>query len=310
MARLLVPLAALLVSLGCTEPVTREYRWPVFGEPLALTLHAAHPESAERIVEGMRLQTRRVEELLHPETGELAVLNRTAPEEPYPVEDRDLYVAIKGAIDYARASGGDYDPTGGSGFRGVSLFPEAHAVRLRPGGRLDLDGIRDGLALDSAARALTLVGSRGAVLRKGRGLRTWGSSPAGEPWRVVVADPRGSGGTLGTFDLDNRCAGIVAGDGTDVRVAVATAGAAVDATALAAALAAGGSLRVGRLLGKTHRVEAWLLVEGDGRPYVLASASLEGRVELSPEIAAEVGGRVRFLLPPETLDLPALGFGT
>ena len=36
-------------------------------------------------------------------------------------------------------------------------------------------------------------------------------------------------------------------------------------------------------------------------PYLLASVSLEGRLELSPELAAEIEGDVRYLLPPQRM---------
>jgi len=77
-----------------------------------------------------------------------------------------------------------------------------------------------------------------------------------------------------------------------------TAEGAADAAPLAQALAVGGTMGAGALQGKTYRVEAILLVDGEGEPYVLASASLR-----------EIDGRVRYILPPQTIEVN-LKFGT
>ena len=43
-------------------------------------------------------------------------------------------------------------------------------------------------------------------------------------------------------------------------------------------------------------------MRADGEtPYLIASASLEGRMDLSAELNRETGGEVRYLLPPESL---------
>ena len=90
---------------------------------------------------------------------------------------------------------------------------------------------------------------------------------------------------------------------SDVVVAVAIADSAADAIAISRALLVGGLSRAGLMLSeKTRRVEAVLVVAGDGEPYVLASASLRDRVELSAALAAEAPGGLRFLLPPAELE--------
>ena len=73
---------------------------------------------------------------------------------------------------------------------------------------------------------------------------------------------------------------------------------------MSTALFVGGVHRAAELLGRTNRVEAVLLVEGDGAPRLLASASLAGKLELSPELEAEIVGGIRYLLPPQSIDLP------
>jgi hypothetical protein len=57
-------------------------------------------------------------------------------------------------------------------------------------------------------------------------------------------------------------------------------------------------------VARARRVEALLLVAGPEGPYLLASASLRGRVEALPELSREIEGRVRFLLPPQPLQQP------
>ena len=114
---------------------------------------------------------------------------------------------------------------------------------------------------------------------------TGGDASDLEP-RIVVLDPR-----TGKPPTSN------------VLVAVAIADGAADAAALAQSLAVGGTLGAGALFNKTRRVEAILLVDGDGGPYLLVSASLRDRVHLSESLLQEVGGRVRYILPPESIDV-------
>jgi len=208
------------------------------------------------------------------------------------------------------------------GWSDVVLLPEAHAVRFRREGlQLDLAAMADGLALDLAVRAFSRVGSRAGVLSLRGVAQVWGASPGGKGWEVPLPDPRDPDVTLARVRVDNRAIGVsssrtpVGGErqlldprtgrppSGNVRVAVAVAEGAADAAALAQALAVGGTLAGGSMLAKTRRVEAVLVVDGDGRPFVLASASLRGRLQLGDELQREVGGRVRYILPPQTLDV-------
>ena len=87
-----------------------------------------------------------------------------------------------------------------------------------------------------------------------------------------------------------------------VIAAIAIADSAGDADAMSTALHASGYRRAADLLSRTRRVEAVLLVEGETGPYVLASGSLRDVLKLPPMVAQEVGGQVRFLLPPQQLE--------
>ena len=76
-----------------------------------------------------------------------------------------------------------------------------------------------------------------------------------------------------------------------------------DAEAFATALAASTYQAATDLLGRMRKVEAALLIRDGESLYLLASASLRGRLQLEPDFEAEIGGDVRYLLPP--VDFPA-----
>ena len=102
------------------------------------------------------------------------------------------------------------------------------------------------------------------------------------------------------------------GEGADVTTIVAlaegpptavvtTADSSADAAALCQAIFVSGSLEGPDIFRKMARAEAVLLVRTDGgAPYLVASASLLGRIELAPELETEIGGDVRYLLPPDS----------
>lgn len=209
------------------------------------------------------------------------------------------------------------------GWQKVAVADEARAIRFRaPGMRLDLGGLAKGLALDVAARAFARPGCLGGLLTLGGNAYAWGEAPGGESWSVRLPDPRDPGRPLLTVRATNRgvaVAGQVAPllppperaarvvldpatgfpAATDLIAAVGLADSGADADALSTALYVAGSTRGVELLRKMRQVEAVLIVEGDrDGPYVLASASLRGRLELSETLAGETGGRVRYLLPP------------
>jgi thiamine biosynthesis lipoprotein len=214
----------------------------------------------------------------------------------------------------------------GVGWQNVAVASEKRAVRFRRDRmRLDLGGVARGFALDVAARAFARPGVLGGVVRTGGNLYAWGEAPGRKAWIVEVPDPREEGGQLLRLGLTNRGVAVsghpalpaVAGGGagrtildpadgrpaaSDLLAAVAIADSGADADALATALFVAGSMRGAEILQKMRRVEAVMVVRGDGGPpQVLASASLRGRLELSESLAAESGGEVRYLLPPESL---------
>ena len=209
------------------------------------------------------------------------------------------------------------------GWPQVILEREALSVRFRgPGIELDLGGIVHGYALDVAARNFALPGSLAGRLHLGNHLYVWGLPPEQSTWTVRLDDPREADRPLARLTVASSrgialcgppsgAAGATREAGppvidprtgrppaSDVLVAVAVADSTADADAISTALFVGGSGRAGALLSKTRRVEAILLVRGERAVYLLASASLRGRFEPSPELANEAAGRVRYLLPP------------
>ena len=56
------------------------------------------------------------------------------------------------------------------------------------------------------------------------------------------------------------------------------------------------------MLQRARRLEAILLVEGDDGPVLLVSGSLRNRFTVDPGFADRIDGRVRFILPPTTLE--------
>ena len=159
--------------------------------------------------------------------------------------------------------------------------------------------------------------SIGALLKQGNNLYAWGAPPGQPGWTVPLPDPRAPGRLLGSVQAANRGVAVSGHEGLrlngpvdprtgrpaagDLLAAVAMADSGADADAMSTALFVAGSRAGGQLLSKTQRVEAILLVEGNGEPYLLVSASLAERVRFSPELLDEVGGRVRFILPPQRL---------
>ncbi len=267
----------------------------------------------------------------------LARLNREAPHGYHSIEDVDLYRAVQLALDYARASRGAFDPTVGRlgrlyeggqptagelalaledvGWEWVAVAREAHAIRFRrPGVELDLGGISKGYALHIAARGLAKSGSYAGLFVLGGNAYAWSTPPDGDGWAVPLADPRSPDRTLLTLRIANRGVAVAgqrkAGAETlfdpltglpvdgDVILAIGTAHTAGDADAFATALAASTYQAATDLIGRMRKVEAALLVRDGAEVYLLASASLRGRLELGSEFDAEIGGDVRYLLPP------------
>ncbi len=210
------------------------------------------------------------------------------------------------------------------GWEKVTLEPEAHAVQFRtPGLQVDLGAVAHGCALDWAARTYARPGSIGGLLRLDGIYYAWESPPGADDWPVSIPDPREPGRELLQLRVSNRSVAVVGQPrptterdlgpplldprtgrpvATDLLAVVVTADSAANAAALGQALYISGSLQGPKFFDKTRRTEAVLLVRADGsKPYLVASASIEKRITLSPELEAETDGQIRYLLPPASL---------
>jgi len=207
----------------------------------------------------------------------------------------------------------------------VTTAPEAKAFHFRrPRMEVSLGDLPGAFALDAGARTFSRIGAVGGLLELGSNIYVWGAPPDRPTWTVDLRDPRAPQLRLGRLQVDNRGVAITGADpqrpglldarsgrpaATDVLAAVAIADSTADAAAMSSALFVAGSKDGADMLSKTRRLEAIMLVEGNGTRYVLASATLQGRLELSAELEQETGGQVRYLLPPRDLEGSGLPFG-
>ena len=180
-----------------------------------------------------------------------------------------------------------------------------------------------------AARMFSHVGCRAGLLDLGGNLYAWNRPPDQPAWTVGIRHPDDTERLIGTLQLanrgvatsSNRLNSFTAGDTTyghimaaatgqpavsDVIQATVIADSATDADALATAMIVAGSKRAAEWLERATRVEAVLLVEGREGPFLLASTSLRDVLQIEPGFLQEVGGTIRFLLPPEQLGLTNL----
>jgi FAD:protein FMN transferase len=173
--------------------------------------------------------------------SELSALNAAAG--TWAAAGPRLVEALRAALEARAASGGRYDPTvlpavvaagydrsfedlgdarppapiaGWRAGAAVEVDPARGRARVAAGAAVDLGGIGKGW---SAARALEAMraawpGLPGGLVDLGGDIAVWGRPPGGGAWRVAVADPRRSGGHLGTLHV---AGGGVATSGRDRR---------------------------------------------------------------------------------------------
>jgi len=306
-------LFALAACASCVEPGHERAEWITDGVAASAEVHTTLRADAVPLLREMERRLGAGIARLEPQAAESAIgrLNRATRGELQRVDDLDAFRCLALALAYARASDGAYDPTLGApaGWRQVALARELRAVRLPESTlALDLGEVGHGCALDWAARVFARPGTRAGVLRLGQAIWAWREPPDSATWRVRVPDPRDPRRSLLTIRVANRALATAGRSGfraaaatpsSDVRAALALAGSAADAAALAQVLLAAGSLEAARTLERTRGAEALLVVDArGGRPFVLVSAALEGHVEPSAELVSETAADLRFLLPP------------
>lgn len=344
-ARLMCYLIAIALAplYACVDPGHAERRLEVFGTTADVEIHGTSVRVAERVSDDIVAALTTVDGSLsnwRDDSG-VARLNREARIAPVVIEDHELYRCIKLAREYARRTGGAFDPTVGPltrlygvrppadhepgpgsvaaalehvGWEKLEVIDEMRAVRfLDPDMEVDLGGLARGHAVDVGARNFAVVGITAGRVRVGGTVYGWGTPPGDTPWSVELPGPGKAGGVLGRVWLADRAVSVTsAADGifdpatgmpaaTDVLLAAVVADSAVEADALGTAFYGAGSLRTGEILGRTRRVEAILVVEGARGPSMLVSTSLKGRLEVDPAWVERFEGRVRYILPPGRL---------
>ncbi len=181
----------------------------LMGTVLEATVHA-EPAIAAPAIAAAFAEVARLEDLMstfRPES-ELSLVNREAARRPVPVSP-ETFECVAAAIEYARRSGGAFDPTlRADGWKRVALDPAARTIAFRdaPAGlALDLGGIAKGYALDRAAAILRARGASRALLSFGGQVLALDPPPGAPAWIVAVADPRGGpdADAIGFFEVAN-----------------------------------------------------------------------------------------------------------
>lgn len=98
----------------------------------------------------------------------------------------------------------------------IEIDRDSGRARVERGAAVDLGGIGKGF---SATRALNAMRTAwpalaGGLVDLGGDIAVWGTPPEGGLWRIVVVDPRGYKGVVGTLEL---ASGGVATSGRDIR---------------------------------------------------------------------------------------------
>lgn len=271
---------------------TEALRGAAFGTGWSVTLPAGR--GAERYRRALEAILSEVDRQMSPWRADtvLSGFNRgQAPALELPSHMANVTAA---ALDLARDSGGQFDPSVGPlvarwGFGPITegaapdwralALDNGHLSRAHPGVTLDLCGIAKGYALDLMAEQL-LQHESDLLIDLGGELRGHGLHPSGRPWQVAIEDPRpGASGLRGVIGLEG---------------AVATSGIAVQSYALdgrryghiidpATAEPVSGSL-----LSVT--VRSGTAMQADGWATALFAAGAQG-----PELARQAGLDALFL---------------
>lgn len=173
------------------------------------------------------------------ETSEIGQINLLAGKEPYKNMSPEISGYLTDILDIADKSGGALDPTIGNvsrlwDFAGVDErlpMPEEIAVVLEKTGweklviaensiflpegmSLDLGAVGKGIGADRAAEFVkSQEGIEGAVIALGGSIALIGSRPDRAPWKLAIANPRGTEGEiLGVLKLSGECFVSTSGD--------------------------------------------------------------------------------------------------
>jgi len=188
----------------------------IMGTRISMELWADDPALANRAIEAVLAEMRRVDELMstYKPTSELSRVNAEAALHAVPITP-ELFKLLQTSLEYSRVTEGAFDITyasvgylydfhkrvhpseaaiekalPGIDFRHVLLDEKATSVRFsQPGVRIDLGGIAKGHAVDCAIAILESMGIRHAVVSAGGDSRVIGDR-LGKPWIIGIRNPR------------------------------------------------------------------------------------------------------------------------
>lgn len=218
---ILLGLALLLFALlaGCErEPESYRLEGPIFGTGFHVTFYGDYDDDQLAEIEGsVKAALDRVDQLMSTyKTGsELSRFNRAPVGEPFQLSPQTAEV-IREAIRVGDMSAGAFDVTVGAAVNLWGFGPDKHPDRvpdddaiakalkevdyqaLKLDGNtltktkpvyVDLSGIAKGYGVDAVARALDDLGVQRYLVEVGGEIRTRGSKPGDEPWRIAVEKP-------------------------------------------------------------------------------------------------------------------------
>ncbi|TDU25026.1 thiamine biosynthesis lipoprotein [Chromohalobacter marismortui] len=212
-------LFALLALAGCEQPPqAHRFEGPIFGTGYHVTVYGDFNErQLKSIDDGIESALHRVDRLMstYKSDSELSRFNAAPVGKPFELSAATARV-IEEAIEIGDLSNGAFDVTIGSavnlwGF-GPKMRPDkvpsdaevAQALRKvdyqalkLEGNRLtktkpvyvDLSGIAKGFGVDQVAARLDALGVTSYLVEVGGEIRTRGTKPNGQPWRIAVEKP-------------------------------------------------------------------------------------------------------------------------
>jgi thiamine biosynthesis lipoprotein len=188
----------------------------IMGTRISMELWADDPALAERAIEAVLAEMRRVDELMstYKPTSELSKVNAEAAVHPVAVTP-ELFELLETSLEYSEITEGAFDITYASvgylydfrkhvhpteqaieqalpaiNYHHVLLDREHTTVRFsQPGVRIDLGGIAKGHSVDRAIEILKSMGVGHAVVSAGGDSRVIGDR-FGKPWIVGIRNPR------------------------------------------------------------------------------------------------------------------------
>jgi thiamine biosynthesis lipoprotein len=188
----------------------------IMGTRISMQLWADDPALANRAIEAVLAEMRRVDELMstYKPTSELSKVNAGAAVHPVPVTP-ELFKLLETSLEYSEITEGAFDITyasvgylydfrkhvhpteqaieqalPGISYRHVLLDKDHTTVRFsQPGVRIDLGGIAKGHSVDRAIEILQSMGIGHAVVSAGGDSRVIGDR-FGKPWIVGIRNPR------------------------------------------------------------------------------------------------------------------------